>query len=421
MISVPGHPSTLYVDAGCALEMLQRAEIDFGASPGNLFQSLRVSIHRDGKPDGWEDYCNRLAGWNPTTTTNNNEGNGISGNGLAGADVTSGTSRTWTSSPPLQQFFGKYKRCEQLGNGAMGEVYRCIDLNTGNCYAMKQFKETMREEEKSSLIRVDHPHVVKYVDFLLPDTLSPSTSGLLIMEYVQGDNLEQVISSSTVDSFLSHEEIREILYQLLSAVAHLHDHKSTHRDIKPANIVLVSRSPIYIKLVDFGFASDKSRFNTSCGTRLFIAPEVLVNKAERVANNKIDVFAIGVLTMRLEGEMFGLNPRDYHSAKTCCDAVQRRVEQLRESVTPLLPHWDLAMRMLHSEPALRLSAKEFLQHSFFANKKGQDGVSAPISIPPRTLPGGHYRGHSDDAAGAYPSPTSIGSAHISFYLDVPRR
>ncbi|CAK7235802.1 Serine threonine kinase 17b [Sporothrix bragantina] len=281
---------------------------------------------------------------------------------------------------PMADFHRKYIRGPKLGVGAMGLVYRVTDRRTGRYYAMKEFTEFMREEEGTTLMKLQHDHIVRYKELLRSNLLTPDNPVQLIMEYVDGRNLQQVLTSTRA---LPTDDIREILRQLLDAVDYSHKMNITHRDIKPANVILVnnstdnvnSKQPINVKLVDFGFASEKNNFNTSCGTKLFIAPENFEPKSSRAATNKVDIFALGVLALQLMGETFNLGP--YHMAKTCCDAVLARALQLEDKADRLSPELHLAMLMLKKDPLERPSAEECLKHDFFASPKAANRASGP--------------------------------------------
>ena len=68
------------------------------------------------------------------------------------------------------------------------------------------------------------------------------------------------------------------MMQVACGLQYLHScqPKVVHRDVKPDNILLGSpESPFDAKLSDFGFARSKSHFATQCGTKEYLAPEVL--------------------------------------------------------------------------------------------------------------------------------------------------
>ena len=66
----------------------------------------------------------------------------------------------------------------------------------------------------------------------------------------------------------------EVLYQILNALHYLHGRGVAHQDLKPENILVESRTPMAIKLADFGLAKNKGKLKTGCGTLDYTAPEV---------------------------------------------------------------------------------------------------------------------------------------------------
>ena len=58
-------------------------------------------------------------------------------------------------------------------------------------------------------------------------------------------------------------------------ISFIHQHKQLHRDIKPGNILMTNSG--VVKIADFGIAkqleSTMSFAKTSCGTKVYLAPE----------------------------------------------------------------------------------------------------------------------------------------------------
>lgn len=102
---------------------------------------------------------------------------------------------------------------------------------------------------------------------------------------------------------LTFGEIRNILNQTCSAIAHLHSIGIVHRDIKDENILIDSAG--HVTLIDFGSAHyiEKGPFLTFYGTKLFCAPEIL--NGQPYEGRKQDVWQLGCLLFIL---VFKQNP-----------------------------------------------------------------------------------------------------------------
>jgi len=158
----------------------------------------------------------------------------------------------------------RYRILDLVGRGGGGAVYRAEDLRLdGRITAVKQIlpdpaasaevRAEMAEQfqrEASTLARLDHPVLPK-----VSDSFADEGTEYLVMDYVAGPDLRQVVDEAhTAGELLPEERVMAWIDQLLDAVAYLHaqDPPVLHRDIKPANIKLVNADQDRIKLVDFG-------------------------------------------------------------------------------------------------------------------------------------------------------------------------
>lgn len=96
------------------------------------------------------------------------------------------------------------------------------------------------------------------------------------------------------------EETIDLFFQALNALRYLHPRGVAHRDLKPENILVESRSPLSVKLADFGLANDKPDLRTLCGTQLYTAPEVYLGKKYTAL---VDLWSLGVIILQY---MYGL-------------------------------------------------------------------------------------------------------------------
>ena len=156
----------------------------------------------------------------------------------------------------------RYRLTNLVGQGGMGSVYRAEDLRLpGRVCAVKVLPpdllatEDMRDQahrqflkEASILARLDHPNLPKVSDFF-----SEEGSDFLVMDYVPGRDLQQILEESRVAGRLLDEAtVLAWTEQIVDALDYLHrqDPPVLHRDIKPSNIKLTPDHRI--KLVDFG-------------------------------------------------------------------------------------------------------------------------------------------------------------------------
>lgn len=111
----------------------------------------------------------------------------------------------------------------------------------------------LREAKQTSAL--SHPNIVK----VFTSGKAASGDAFIVMEYLQGESLEQLLSKQ---GRLTRAQLRVIFADVLSALDYAHDNGLIHRDIKPANIILFgdayatdgTRAISSAKLVDFGIA-----------------------------------------------------------------------------------------------------------------------------------------------------------------------
>ena len=202
---------------------------------------------------------------------------------------------------------GRYQIEGILGSGSMGVVASATRLTTGERVAVKvlgeldtQNSELMLkrfEREARLLSRVTaHPNIVSLLDH---GTL-PSGEPCFVMEYVEGTDLERVLSRRTC---LPWREVTPLARQILEALSAVHDSGVLHRDLKPSNILLTGPDRDVVKLADFGVAKplddDATRLTRTgriVGTPLYMAPEQLMGEAQ---DGRVDLWACGIMLFRM--------------------------------------------------------------------------------------------------------------------------
>ena len=146
---------------------------------------------------------------------------------------------------------GPYGVVRVLGQGAMGIVYEAVDSKLGRTVAIKTLPTEFAgdadrfKREATLLASFSHPNIATVFSH---EELEDQHC--LVMEYVEGQGLDDVIASTD----LSHSEILQIALEISSALEVAHNHGVVHRDLKPANIRLTSS--FKVKILDFGLAKN---------------------------------------------------------------------------------------------------------------------------------------------------------------------
>src|SRR5262245_32880793 len=219
----------------------------------------------------------------------------------------------------LPAHFGRYQVLEELGSGAMGVVFLCVDPRLARPVAIKvmresdymtpeekeQFRERFRHEAEAAG-RMSHPDIVQIYD------IGPS---FLVMEFLEGASLSALMREGRV---FAVRQVASVVMRVADAVDYAHRHGIVHRDIKPANIMLLNDGGV--KVMDFGVARLESSTLTAVGTVVgsvrYMAPEQMMG--ERV-DGRADVFSLAAVAYEL------LTGRPPFPGKTISEVISRVV------------------------------------------------------------------------------------------------
>jgi serine/threonine protein kinase len=228
-----------------------------------------------------------------------------------------------------------------------------------------------------------HPNIVEFVEYH-----DQGDYLYIIMEYVPHGDLQAHLHQ---EGPLSEATARAMAQQILAALGYLHHAKITHRDIKPDNILIAEQDPFKVKLSDFGLSKvvkhDDTFLKTFCGTLLYCAPEVFPDygtakgiKRRRGAkqyhsySSSVDIWSFGgVLWYALCKE-----PPFKGIADATGEAMYNNIIATPLDSTPLQRAGvsasciDLLTRMLQTDPALRPTGRECLNHPWL-----KDGATLP--------------------------------------------
>lgn len=234
-----------------------------------------------------------------------------------------------------------------IGRGGFGEVYFATS-DGGKEVALKLIRRNMDVEIRG----VGHCMNLKHPNLLSVHDVRRDSQGetWIIMEYVSGASLEDVIASNPKG--LNQEEVLAWFHGIADGLAYLHEHGIVHRDLKPGNIF---QDEGIVKIGDYGLSkfiscSRRSGQTESVGTVHYMAPEV----ANGRYGKEIDVYALAVILYELltgevpfEGESVGEVLMKHLTAEPKLDAI---AEPFRSALR----------RGLSKDPANRFaSAREF--------------------------------------------------------------
>ncbi len=252
---------------------------------------------------------------------------------------------------------GKYEIVAELGQGAMGIVYKARDPLIGRMVALKTItsglsgKPELLErfyQEARSAGALQHPNIVTIFELG-----KEGDTPFIAMEFLEGDSLEKIVARR--DQLPLSKKIG-FMSQICSALDYAHKHGVIHRDIKPGNIMLTKDGTV--KVVDFGIArlvdTSKTQTGLMIGTPAYMSPQLL--RGER-ADAQADIWALGVMLYELvayQRPFLGDNP-----AALMWAIISQQPKPLRE-VAPGCPAEleEAVGKMLEKESALRLQTME---------------------------------------------------------------
>jgi serine/threonine protein kinase len=195
---------------------------------------------------------------------------------------------------------GKYKVLERLGSGGFAQVYLCEHKLMRRRVAVKvlpvaKAKDSSALErfyrEARAVAALDHPNIVHAYDIDQDEDLH-----FLVMEYVDGANLQEIVKRSGPLSVL---RACHYIRQAALALQHAHEQGLVHRDIKPGNI-LVDRTGV-VKVLDMGLALffleedeqlTKKHDDGTLGTADYLSPEQAMDSHD--VDIRTDIYSLGV-------------------------------------------------------------------------------------------------------------------------------
>ena len=273
---------------------------------------------------------------------------------------------------------GMYKVGKEVGKGAFGRVYKCLDMSKGTVVAIKTVTtKNMSAQQKKDIEReVDllssldtHPNIVRYIGFKKENNLL-----CIVLEYVENGSLTTLIKN--FGGNVPENVCALYTEQILCGLAFLHEQGIIHRDIKAANVLITNDG--VAKLTDFGVAikddgndpNGGGNMNDVAGSPYWMAPEIIEMRGQ--VTSKCDIWAVGATAIEL---LEGKPP--YHNLQPM-SALFRIVQDTHPDIPGKASEKmkDFLFQCFAKDPSMRPPASELQNHQWLKHhvidKKNMD-------------------------------------------------
>ena len=288
-----------------------------------------------------------------------------------------------SSALPSTLLAGRFEVIRTLGQGAFGRTLLARDTRPtgGREVAIKLLDERGRPDAKAyqlfereaDVLRGLRHHGIPEVYEAFHESWDGSPAAFLVMEYIEGSSLAQIIEERRP---MSITDTMHLLLELLGILDYLHNRVPPilHRDIKPANIIV--RPNGFPALVDFGsvrrvFLSPEESGSTIAGTYGYMPYEQYMGQASPAS----DLYAAAATFLHL---LTGRAPRDFMNE-------EGRI-QVPESLPGEPRLRDVLARLLRPSPAERFSSAREVRSALTGASIGparNSAASAAATIPVR--------------------------------------
>lgn len=287
----------------------------------------------------------------------------------------------------------------KLGRGKYSEVFEGVNILNKSPCAIKILKPVrqMKINREIKILQTlwGGPNIVKLYDI----TKDPSTKILsLVFEYIENKD------HKTFFPKITDNELRNYMKEVLTALEFSHSMGIMHRDIKPHNILYEGGETPSLKVIDWGLADfyfPGREYNVRVASRYYKGPELLVEY--NYYDYSLDIWSLGVL---FAGVLFQKDP--FFQGSDNNDQLEKIVKVMgtedledyiekyhiimegnilieegkhfskkpwKSFVTAENKHLakpealDLLDKMLKIDHRERITAKEALEHEYFASLK----------------------------------------------------
>ncbi|MBI4557052.1 MAG: serine/threonine protein kinase [Candidatus Hydrogenedentes bacterium] len=254
----------------------------------------------------------------------------------------------------------RFKVDRILGRGGSGTVYRGLDPETGQVYAVKLFhanffRNRMHHREIAKTVarfaKFSHLNVVRVYEFI-----SGEEGDCIVQEYVDGPDMKWYVANRPWNL----GERLVIVAQICNGLQYIHDQGTIHHDLKPSNILFTRKG--VAKIADYCLCRGGFLVFWEGGvheqiTPMFVAPE-LIQKEK--ATHKSDLYALGVTMYVL---FTGRVPFEVDTLQKVYFCHLRVIPDHPSKVNPACPHalGDIIMKLMDKNPENRFESCDQLR------------------------------------------------------------
>ena len=282
---------------------------------------------------------------------------------------------------PVEIRIGPFKLMNEIGKGKFATVFLGIHEETGQKVSIKQLKKSELNTDNLLIKEINiqkklfHPYLTQ-----MYCVIEKSDDIYIISEYCsKGDIIKNLLEKGTFDESFSCK----IFQQIISSLEYLHKNNICHRDIKPENILLTEK--LDAKLTDFGLSryfKKNELLNSSCGSPIYAAPEMLEGKS--YDGTKIDIWSLGISLYTMVCGELPFVVDDENDIYILMDKIIKGNYNIPEFLSDECK--DLIKNMLVTDPDKRITLEQIKNHKW-VNKFNFNYMKSPgINIDEYFLP-----------------------------------
>jgi len=214
-----------------------------------------------------------------------------------------------------------YQITHVLKSGGMGEVFRGVEIGTGDPVAIKAVLTYLAEDEKAGLLfkreartlrQLSDEAIVRYYNYVYDRDLNRY---FLVMEFIEGVSLKDHVAAHGA---IAAHTARTLLRRLAKGLSKAHAQQVIHRDLSPDNVMLPGGVVAEARLIDFGIAKSNvvkegTMAGQFAGKFKYVAPEQL-GAFDGTVTPATDVYGLALLICAaVIGQQLNMGSNEYEA------------------------------------------------------------------------------------------------------------